>query len=347
MSASFLNDYKIIYCLGNYLGLFKPPLYESPPLCQLKEGPYIFATSFNSVIAAVAQNDTAGPPRTQFFLLLYQEKSSNDLMKSIEFPSKILGLKSTPIHLFVSISKTIQVFDLKSFLSVSTLNETSSSGIFAVNQQYIAWPDDAKPGRICIATIFDFKVKFKINCHNSEIKCMVFSNESNTSSYLITSSKKGTIIRLFDCSNGQMVTEFRRGYTQGNVVAIDMKFGILCVCTTTTVHIFILSNAQQLEGDTNSGQTSRTNDHSSSIISAFLSFVPSSLKGVEDSENGNKNDPSFLHLTISPAGVPLACAVINNKNIFVVMDNEYLLKYEIADDCKKLVMKNALPLKVL
>lgn len=326
MSATFLNDDRFILCSGNTLCLFKPPNYESP-ICELNEGPYIFATAFNGLIAAVSQNNNASPPLTQFFLLLYQEKSGNNgFIKSVEFPTKILGLKSTSHHLYVSISKTIQVFDLSNFQSVATLNPISSSGFFAVNQQYIAWHDDAKPGRVYLATTSDFKVKRKIDCHNSEIKAMKFSNiESNSGTFLLTSSVKGTLVRLFDCSNGRLVNEFRRGYTQGNIIDIDMKYGILCVCTSSTIHVFF--------HDDNNNQE----NNKSSILSTVLSFV----KNNENSQSGDE------HLTITTNGIPLACSVCNNNIINVISNNEHMFIYEITDNGKKLSLKDAIPLKIV
>lgn len=339
MSATFLNGNKIILCSGNSLGLFKPPIYDSPA-CQLNEGPYIYATAFNGLIAAVAQNNTAGPPRTQFFLLLYQEKPGQNFVKSIEFPTKILGLRSTSIHLYVSISKTIQVFDLGSFRSIATINPASSSGFFVVNQQYIAYPDDSKSGRVFLATVFDFKVKHKIECHHSEIRTMKFSsNDSNSGPFLVTSSMKGTLIRLFDCSNGRLVTEFRRGYTQGNIIDIDMKFGILCVCTSSTIHVFVNLNS------VNDQNSNESNNHSS-FLSSVLSLVPSFGKNDAELENNQSVDGQEVHLTIAPNGVPLACAVNDFKNIKVISNNERMFMYEISDDFKKISLKNAVPLKI-
>ena len=331
MSAIFLNDNKIILFSGNILSLFQPPLYESL-ICQFHEGPYILATAFDGFVAAVSQNSNANPPLTQFFLLLYQEKSSN-LIKSIEFPSKILGLRSNSNHLYVSMSKTIQVFDLKSFCSIATLNPASSNGYFAISNENIAWPDDVKPGRVYIATTTDFKVKYKIDCHSSGIKTMIFSNENDLEkNFLVTTSQKGTLVRLFDCLNGHLVSEFRRGYTQATIIDIDMKYDILCVCTSSTIHAFVKSDNLS---------------HSSVLSSVISSFVPSFVKSNANSDGLATDEEQNVHLTVTPNGVPLACSVKNDKRILVVMNNDHLFEYEISDDYSSLSIKQAIPLKIM
>ena len=242
--AYFLCDEKIIICADYGLCLLKKDdnFNESSNSKEyifetvLVGGPYILATSFNGIIAAVAQ--TASPPFTPFYLLLYQ--TSGVFVKSIEFPSRILAIESTSQYLFVSIAKSIQVFDLRSFRSISIIENTSSTGFFTVTPQFIAWPDEKKEGTVNLASTFDFKVNLSINCHQTSIKAMKLC-----SNVLLTASKKGTLIRVFSINNGQLITELRRGLRQAIVMALDGLNDIKCACTSSTVHVFFTDKQDQ------------------------------------------------------------------------------------------------------
>jgi len=198
-------------------------------------GPFVFSTAFNGVIGAVVNSDT--PPYTSSFLLIYHQ-GTGIFLKSIEFSKPISGLLSTSQHVFVSLDLIIQVLDAKTYKIVSTINRKFPTGLFSATSKFLAWPDEAHRGELFVATVPDFSVIHKIECHSSSLQNVAISQENNV---VLTCSSKGTVVRVFDLEKGEKIGEHRRGFKQGTIVSMDSRAGLICACTTTTIHVFTMA----------------------------------------------------------------------------------------------------------
>lgn len=234
LNGAFMFDRSAVVCTDHGALIFKPPKYDA--IVSIPGSKFIHATALNGLIAAVAETDS--PPYTPFFLLLYQQHS-RAFIKSVEFPSRILGIVSTSIHLFVSIESAIQVFDVRSFRAITTVKRDSKDGLFAASQHYLAWTDDRSIGKVFVASTSDFVVKTQIQCHSSPIMILALDRDLPL---LATASAKGTIIKINNIESKTPTCELRRGYTSARIVSISSDQGIKCVCSTTTIHVFGVNN---------------------------------------------------------------------------------------------------------
>ena len=195
-------------------------------------GPFIHACVFNDVFAAVAGSTTV--PFAPNFLLIYQ-KNTGVFLKSIEFPSQILNVKCNGTMLFISLEDVIQAYDIKEFRTFGTIDRKSTKGLFACNNEFIVYPDDRYQGVVKIASLPGFNVKQTITCHSGAIQNLAISPDSQS---IITCSNKGTLIRVFSIENGQKTHQFRRGFTQNEVLSLCSSQDYVCACSDKTLHVF-------------------------------------------------------------------------------------------------------------
>ncbi|KAH9389821.1 WD repeat domain phosphoinositide-interacting protein 3 [Tyrophagus putrescentiae] len=106
------------------------------------------------------------------------------------------------------------------------------------------------------------KEPLDVMAHDSGLSCLAL-NLSGTR--LATASEKGTLIRIFDTSNGQLLNELRRGANAANIYCINFNqdSSLLCVSSDHgTVHIFAVDDPKR---------NKQSNLASASFISKYFS----------------------------------------------------------------------------
>jgi len=81
-----------------------------------------------------------------------------------------------------------------------------------------------------------------INAHQNDINCLAVSQDGMK---IATASKNGTLIRVFDTSNGKLVVELRRGTDPAIIKCINFSNDSEYLCCSSdkgTVHIFAIRN---------------------------------------------------------------------------------------------------------
>lgn len=221
-------------------------VYSLQPMQSIESisgGPFVLSAYSKDFLFAVSDSNT--PPYILSFLLIYQKGS---LLRSIEFNSNIIGVRSTDSYVFVSLESTIQVLEIDTFNVVSTIERTSKTGIIAISDQYVAYANDENIGYVTIAAVPGFSVLQNIQCHKDPITTLSISEDGNL---LVTSSTVGTLIRTFGIENGKKLDEYRRGFTQSTIIATSANDLLICAISPSTLHIY-LGDGQHITARMNS-----------------------------------------------------------------------------------------------
>ena len=83
---------------------------------------------------------------------------------------------------------------------------------------------------------------FSFSCCESTIACVAFNSEG---SLIATTSELGTLIRIYQVSNGVFLHELRRGMNKADIKHIsfdDTSFFLSCTSNHGTIHLFSLNS---------------------------------------------------------------------------------------------------------
>jgi WD40 repeat protein len=177
------------------------------------------------------------------------------IMIQIRFNSDIIKVKLREDCIISILEKRIYLLDINTLEAIDILDTFDNpNGIFSMsninNKLNIAFPYNK--GKIQLEFYNIIKENFKkdetkiINAHESFIAFLTLNNEGNV---LATASDKGTLIRLFNVYNQEMIVELRRGTknTTINCLAFDTNTEfIACTSEVGTVHIFYIHEINKL-----------------------------------------------------------------------------------------------------
>jgi WD40 repeat protein len=177
------------------------------------------------------------------------------IMIQIRFNSNIIKVKLREDCIISILENRIYLLDINTLETIDILDTFDNpNGIFSMsninNKLNIAFPQNK--GKIQLEYYNIIKENFKkdetkiINAHESFIAFLTLNNEGNV---LATASDKGTLIRLFNVYNQEMIVELRRGTknTTINCLAFDINTEfIACTSEVGTVHIFYIHEINKL-----------------------------------------------------------------------------------------------------
>ena len=166
------------------------------------------------------------------------------------FNKEVLNVRLRLDKIFAVFERKIYIFNLNTLETINTLKTYyNPTGIIAIssgeqNKLMIAYPGESQ-GVVSFRDCYDTKTikNFKIvKAHESKIACLAINN---IGTLLATSSDNGTLIRIFDLNNGEIISTFRRGTK--NVTMLCLNFSpnntfIGCTSDTGTIHIFSIVN---------------------------------------------------------------------------------------------------------
>ena len=169
----------------------------------------------------------------------YQQKSLSEL----KFSQNVLNLKLRKDKIIVVCLDKIYLFDLKTFKNLDIIetgeNPNGCIGIsYAIETTKIAYPDKIK-GKIKIK----YYEKSKIITIDAHLKTlgnivMLFNGD-----LIASATECGTIIRVFDTENGNLLKEVRRGKDKASISCItfskDYNF-LMASSNRGTVHVWSL-----------------------------------------------------------------------------------------------------------
>ncbi|CAM8897284.1 unnamed protein product [Rhodiola kirilowii] len=153
-----------------------------------------------------------------------------------------------------------------------------------------------------------------IEAHSSTIACLALTTDGR---FLATSGSKGSLIRLFNTSDGSLLQELRRGTRGAEIHSLAFSSTAQWLAVSSdrgTVHVFRLS----LDSGNERPESPETKPSSSSALSPF-SFI----RGVLPKYFQSQRSVAQIHL---PKGCPYIVAFGHQQNTIVVvgMDGSFI-----------------------
>ena len=294
MKTNNLNSEKILclsfnqdsscFAIGTETG-FK--IYSSYPInhCferNLNGGIGIIEMLYKSNILGLVGGGTY-PKFNKNKLIIWDDIQCKEIAE-LKFTSNVINIKLKKDRIFSICENKIFIFDFKTYKNIEII-ETSDNpkGLIAIsyeqNINIIAYP-------ISNTNIKETKGKLKIHDKEKNLDLEITAHE-NILSYitmnkegtiLASASEKGTRIRIFNCINGVLLQEFKRGSEKAeiNYITFD-NLGILVAVTSDrgTIHIWSIKNSikklNDIINDNKKNNLNNNNDNS------------------ENSENNNNN----------------------------------------------------------
>ncbi len=190
------------------------------------------------------------------------------------FRSPVRGVKLTTDHIIVILEHKIYLYHFNNLKSPAESFETISNpnGICSIASDekgllVLAYLG-LQPGSV---QIYDVKkgTKQAISAHKSSVACLTLNRQGTL---LATASEKGTLIRVFDTSNGQCIQELRRGLEQTTVLSLSFNKDSKWLAVSSkrgTVHVFAINHntTNPINTDEHTNHTNHSN-HSNHLVSS-------------------------------------------------------------------------------
>lgn len=203
-------------------------------------------------------------------LIIWDEDKNKEIAK-IKTKKKILNVKISEKHIYIVNIEKILVFDFNTLNLVESFNTKNPKGLITLcyKEEIVAFPDIQHPGTLKIKN-YNSNKDYTLKAHKSPLNCIQLNQDGKL---IGTCSLKGTLIRVYNIENGQLIREVRRGAESANVNCIffDISQKYFVVASDRkTIHIFflinIISNENQISNNPNSGNNSNDNIEGDDLI---------------------------------------------------------------------------------
>ena len=158
---------------------------------------------------------------------------------------------------------------MKIIKEIATKNNPEGIGTISsdMDKYILGWPSFT-PGEVEIKNFQDLKINtpvIKIKAHANEI---VYIKLNKDGTRLASASVNGTMIRIFNVSNKQMIQEFKRGNGYAKIYSINFSDSNNTLSITSDhgkAYIFLINNndkdkQKQINSDKGVGKIERTNE---------------------------------------------------------------------------------------
>lgn len=214
----------------------------------------LYSTNLLAIVGADNDNNVFSPKR----LTIWNSNNSNSIWE-ISFPYRVTAVKINKQRLVICIKDKIHIYDLKDTRILESLvvkNNQLGRLVLSPNNSencYLVYTDSITKGTVKVYDAWNLRQAATFDAHQSPILKM---SMNFLGSKLVTTSCKGTIIRVFSLPKGQKLYTFKRGMAntmiyslnfsrQGNYIVLSSENG--------TVHWFQLPNKEAEVEEDNSG----------------------------------------------------------------------------------------------
>ena len=256
---------------------------------DMKGGIGIIEMLYKSNILALAGGGKNPKYNLNEFVLWDEEKDSE--ICKIRTKNKILNIKLREKKIYIVNVQQILVFDFDTLNLIETLETKNIRGLISLcyKEDIVAYPDTQHEGTLRIKN-YDTNNQHTLKAHKTPLNCIQLNQDGTM---IGTCSLKGTLIRVYNIANKQLIREVRRGAESANVNCISFDISqkyLVVVSDRKTIHLFFLINDNQIS---NSNEIAKQN----------------SIEIEEDNNNGNNiNNEEYKYKVSSD--------INNKKSIF-------------------------------
>merc|ERR1711992_238742 len=255
------------------------PIYENGT-----EDVYIAERLFSSSLVAIV---TQSAPRK---LKVCHFKKGTEIC-NYSYTSKILAVKMNRARLVVCLEESLFIHNIRDMKVLHTIRETppNKNGLCALSIDsdhcYLAYPGHSTVGELQIFDALHLTARSMIPAHTGQLAAIQFSPLGNR---VATASDKGTVIRIFNVSDGTKVYELRRGLKRTADIH-SLSFSpcghfLACSSNTETIHIFRLDDKPKEATDNPVAQSQSSSSATDSwmgylgnVVSSVPSYLPSQV----------------------------------------------------------------------
>jgi WD40 repeat protein len=190
-----------------------------------------------NIILFVGREPSGDYPNSK---LILWDDANRKVIGEIQFRERILNAELNKEIIVVSTSKKIYIYKFENIECIKTIvTVNNSDGLFAIGGEksdYIVYNGN-EIGSIGITKIYEDYYR-EIKIHKAHIGCIRLSGDGK---FIATASDTGTLIRIYNIENGDMIREVRRG--SDPAIINDIKFNrdnsmIVVGSDRGTIHLF-------------------------------------------------------------------------------------------------------------
>jgi len=244
---------------------------------------YIAERLFSSSLVAIV---THSAPRK---LKVCHFKKGTEIC-NYSYTSKILAVKMNRARLVVCLEESLFIHNIRDMKVLHTIRETppNKNGLCALSIDsdhcYLAYPGHSSVGELQIFDALHLTARSMIPAHTGQLAAIQFSPLGNR---VATASDKGTVIRIFNVSDGTKVYELRRGLKRTATI-YSLSFSpcghfLACSSNTETIHIFRLDDRPK-DKETENNAVSQSQSSSDTwmgylgnVVSSVPNYLPSQV----------------------------------------------------------------------
>jgi len=189
-------------------------------------------------------------PKFQQNKIIIWDDSKCKVISELRFNNNVLNVKMKMDRIIGICEEKIYIFNINTLDTIDMLNTyPNPNGIVGLSSgdliSVLAFPFEEK-GKVRLVNFNSLAQPPIITAHESGVACLSV-NQNGT--LLATASDKGTLIRVFNISNGKLLTELRRGSKNAeiNCIAFDEQNKFVgCASDSGTIHIFSIVSAMKI-----------------------------------------------------------------------------------------------------
>lgn len=187
-------------------------------------------------------------------LIIWDDNRKKDLCE-FKFNHEIINVKLRKDIIVVVCINKILIFNLNNFEKIDIIEtEFNYLGIVAISYEsekaVLAYPDK-QAGYVGIKNFENKSLDSNIKAHDNKIAYLLLSYDGRI---LATASEQGTLIRIFNTENKNLLQEVRRGKDKADIKYIcfdtNLKY-MAALSNRKTIHIWSLKNLEKKDDKEN------------------------------------------------------------------------------------------------